>query len=148
MANSILIILFSKMLKFSKIIFSNSKNNVKEKSEYLRIFHLLKWKFQNELIIRWTCVEIGQGTMVFDTLVPKLPKYYDKCTTLWQFEVPVTRTITWCWLRLAKGTAKQKPNTWCQLTEQFDRSRWVAIISLWPFAVSILVLWVRLGKSK
>jgi len=46
-ANSILIILFSEMLKFSKIIFSKSKNIVKDNSEYLEIFHLLKWKFQN-----------------------------------------------------------------------------------------------------
>jgi len=42
LANSTLIILFSEMLKFSKIISSKSKNIVKENSEYLRIFHFLK----------------------------------------------------------------------------------------------------------
>jgi hypothetical protein len=42
LANSTLIILFSKMLQFKKIISSESKNIVKENSEYLGIFHLLK----------------------------------------------------------------------------------------------------------
>jgi hypothetical protein len=42
MANSTLIILFSEMLKISKIISSKSKNIVKENSEYLRIFHFSK----------------------------------------------------------------------------------------------------------
>jgi hypothetical protein len=42
LANSTLIILFSEMLKFSKLISSNSKNIVKDNSEYLGIFHLLK----------------------------------------------------------------------------------------------------------
>jgi hypothetical protein len=48
-----------------------------------------------------------------------------------------------------KGKAKEskKPSTWCQLTKQFDWSRWVAVISLSPFAIPILVLWVRLGKK-
>jgi hypothetical protein len=35
------------MLKILKIISSKPKNVVKENSEYLGIFHLLKWKFQN-----------------------------------------------------------------------------------------------------
>jgi hypothetical protein len=35
------------MLKFSKIIYSNPKKIVKENSEYLEIFQLLKWMFQN-----------------------------------------------------------------------------------------------------
>jgi hypothetical protein len=48
------------MLKFSNIIFSKSKNIVKDNSEYLGIFHLLKWIFQNELIIWWTCVEMAK----------------------------------------------------------------------------------------
>jgi hypothetical protein len=47
LANSTLIILISKMLKISKIISSKSKKIVKENSEYLGIFHLLKWFFQN-----------------------------------------------------------------------------------------------------
>jgi hypothetical protein len=34
-------------LKISKMISSKSKNIVKDNSEYLWIFHLLKWKFQN-----------------------------------------------------------------------------------------------------
>ncbi len=38
LANSMLIILFSKMLKFSNFISSKSKNIVKENNEYLRIF--------------------------------------------------------------------------------------------------------------
>jgi len=42
LANLTLIILFSKMLKFSKIISSKLKKIVKENSEYLGIFHLLK----------------------------------------------------------------------------------------------------------
>jgi hypothetical protein len=42
LASLTLIILFSEMLKFSKYIFSKSKNIVKENSEYLRIFHMLK----------------------------------------------------------------------------------------------------------
>jgi hypothetical protein len=46
LANSTLIILFSEMLKFSKIIFSKSNFFVKDRNEYLGIFHLLKWKFQ------------------------------------------------------------------------------------------------------
>jgi hypothetical protein len=47
LANSTLNILFSRMLKFSKIIFSKSKNIVKEIIQYLIIFRLLKWMFQN-----------------------------------------------------------------------------------------------------
>jgi hypothetical protein len=42
LANLTLIILFSEMLKFSKIISSKSKIIVKDNSEYLGIFHLLK----------------------------------------------------------------------------------------------------------
>jgi hypothetical protein len=42
LANSTLIILFSEMLKISKIISSKSKNNLKENSKYLKIFNLLK----------------------------------------------------------------------------------------------------------
>ncbi len=42
LANLTLIILFSEMLKFSKIISSKSKNIVKENSEHLGIFNLLK----------------------------------------------------------------------------------------------------------
>jgi hypothetical protein len=34
-------------LKFSFFISSKSKNIVKGNSEYLGMFHLLKWKFQN-----------------------------------------------------------------------------------------------------
>jgi hypothetical protein len=34
-------------LKFSKTIFSKSKNIVKDNSEFLRMFHLLKWIFQS-----------------------------------------------------------------------------------------------------
>jgi hypothetical protein len=46
--NSTLIILFSEMLKFSKIIFPNQYIYiVKENSGYLRIFHFLKQMFQN-----------------------------------------------------------------------------------------------------
>jgi hypothetical protein len=48
------------MLKFSKIISSKSKSIVKEDSEYIRIFHLLKWMFLNQLIIWRTCVEMAK----------------------------------------------------------------------------------------
>jgi hypothetical protein len=47
LANLTLIISISEMLKFSNFISSNSNNIVKENSEYLKIFHLLKWMFQN-----------------------------------------------------------------------------------------------------
>ncbi len=47
LANSTLIILFLEMLKFSKIICSKSKDIAKENEEYLGLFHLMKWKFQN-----------------------------------------------------------------------------------------------------
>jgi hypothetical protein len=47
LASSTLIILFSQMLKFSKIISSKSKNIVKKNSEYLEIFHFLKRMLQN-----------------------------------------------------------------------------------------------------
>jgi len=36
----------SEMLKFLKIK-SSKKNDVKDNSEYLGIFHLLKWNFKN-----------------------------------------------------------------------------------------------------
>jgi hypothetical protein len=42
------------MLKISKIISSKSKN-----SEYLKLFHFLKWMFQNLLIKQQTCVEMA-----------------------------------------------------------------------------------------
>jgi hypothetical protein len=53
------------MLKFSKIIFSKSKNIVKDNSEYLGIFHLLKWVFFNYLFIWWTCVEMAKVLWYF-----------------------------------------------------------------------------------
>jgi hypothetical protein len=48
---------------------------------------------------------------------------------------------------LAQHFCTSKPNTCCWLARCLDWSRWVAIISLLPFVVSVL-LWVRLGKSK
>jgi len=42
LVNLTLIILYLKLLKFSKTIFSKSKNIVKDNSEFLRMFHLLK----------------------------------------------------------------------------------------------------------
>jgi len=42
MANLTLIIFFFEILKFSKIIASKSKNILKNNSEYLETFHLLK----------------------------------------------------------------------------------------------------------
>jgi hypothetical protein len=42
LANSTLIILFQEMLEFSNFISSKSKNIVKDNSECLRIFYLLK----------------------------------------------------------------------------------------------------------
>jgi len=47
LVNSTLIILISEMLKFSKNIYSKSKNIVKDNSEYFGIFHFLQYKFQN-----------------------------------------------------------------------------------------------------
>jgi hypothetical protein len=46
---------------------------------------------------------------------------------------------------LAKGTAE--PSTYCWLATWFNWSMWVAIINLQPFAVTVLVLWVKLGKK-
>jgi hypothetical protein len=60
LTNSTLIMLFWKLLKFSKNISSELKNVVKNNNEYLRIFDLLKWKFQNYLIIWQTCVEMAK----------------------------------------------------------------------------------------
>jgi hypothetical protein len=47
LAESTLIILFSELLKFSQISSSKSKNIVKDNTQYLGTFHLLKWIFQN-----------------------------------------------------------------------------------------------------
>jgi hypothetical protein len=56
-----LILLFSEMLKFTKNISSKPKKIiVKDNNEYLGIFNLLKWIFQNELIIWQTCVEMAK----------------------------------------------------------------------------------------
>jgi hypothetical protein len=60
LTNLTLIILFSEMLKFSKINSSKSKNIVKDNSEYFGIFYLLKRIFQNQLIIRQTSVEMAK----------------------------------------------------------------------------------------
>ncbi len=60
LATSTLIILLSEFLKFSEIISSKSKNIVKDNNEYLGIFHLLNWIFQNELIIGQTSVEMAK----------------------------------------------------------------------------------------
>jgi hypothetical protein len=52
-----IIVLFSDMLEFStKKIKSYIKEFVKKNIDYLRIFCMLNWKFQNHLIIRQTCV--------------------------------------------------------------------------------------------
>ncbi len=45
LANSTLIILFSEMLKFSKMISSKSKKIVKDNSEYLGIFSFVETMF-------------------------------------------------------------------------------------------------------
>ncbi len=52
-----LIILFSKCLKFTP---QNKfkQNVVKENFESSRVFYLLNWKFQNQLIIGQTCVQV------------------------------------------------------------------------------------------
>jgi hypothetical protein len=47
LANLRVIILLSEMLKCWNFIFSKSKNIMKDNNEYLGIFHLLKWVFQN-----------------------------------------------------------------------------------------------------
>jgi hypothetical protein len=48
------------MLRFSKNISSKSKNVVKDNSEYLGKFYLLKWIFQNKLINQQTCVGMAK----------------------------------------------------------------------------------------
>jgi len=48
------------MLNFQIFICSKSKDIVKENNEYLRIFHLLNWIFQNYLIIWQTRVEMAK----------------------------------------------------------------------------------------
>jgi hypothetical protein len=60
LANSTLLILFSKMLRISKIICSKSKNIVKDNSEYSRNFPLLKWILRNSLSIWRTFVEMAK----------------------------------------------------------------------------------------
>ncbi len=61
LANLTLVILFSEILKFWNFDFFQIKIFiVKDNNEYLGIFHLLKWKFQNEFIIRWSCVEMAK----------------------------------------------------------------------------------------
>ncbi len=57
MANSTLIILFSKMLKISKNSLLNQKNIVKENNEF-NLF--VKWISQNLIIIQGTCVEMAK----------------------------------------------------------------------------------------
>ncbi len=47
------------MLEFSKNISSKSQNIVKENIGFLKIFYLLKWKFQNSLII-YRCVKMAK----------------------------------------------------------------------------------------
>jgi hypothetical protein len=59
LANSTLFLLFSEILKFSKIISSKSKNIVKENSEYFAIFHLSKLSHYS-MDMCWN----GQGTMI------------------------------------------------------------------------------------
>jgi hypothetical protein len=62
MANLTLIILFSEMFKFFlKLFSSKSKNILKDNSEYIRIFHLLKWFFKIIYLFIWqTCVEMAK----------------------------------------------------------------------------------------
>jgi hypothetical protein len=61
LANSTLInyIIF-KNVEIFKNYFFQSKSIVKDNIEYLRTFHLLKWFFQNCLIIRWAGVEMAK----------------------------------------------------------------------------------------
>jgi len=66
LANSTLIILFSEMLKFSKIISSKSKNIVKDNSEYLGIFHLLKGFFSKLINYSTDMCWNGQGTTIVE----------------------------------------------------------------------------------
>jgi hypothetical protein len=66
LANSTLIILFSESLKFSKNNFFRIKKIiVKKNSEYLAIFHLLKWKFPKLINYSTNMCWYGQGTMVW-----------------------------------------------------------------------------------
>jgi hypothetical protein len=82
LANLTLIILFSEMLKFSKIISSKSKNIVKENSEYLRIFKNISFVEMKVLKLIIICLTNmcwnGQPTttMVF-------PKIWEQAKIAW-----------------------------------------------------------------
>ncbi len=68
LANSTLIILFSKMLKFSKINFSYSKISLKDNSEYLGNVPFVEMNL-SKLIDYSMDVDMcwnGQGTTIFD----------------------------------------------------------------------------------
>jgi hypothetical protein len=66
------------MLKFSKIIFSKSKNIVKDNSEYFGVFHLLKIS----LIIQKTYVEMATKVLRYinyqDENYNRFIKFYTK----------------------------------------------------------------------
>ncbi len=62
LANSTLIILFSEMLKISKIISSKSKNIVKDNSEYLGIFYFVEMNFSKLINYSMNMCWNGQGT--------------------------------------------------------------------------------------
>jgi hypothetical protein len=71
LASSTLNILFSEMLKFSKIIFSKSKNIVKKNSEYLGIFHFVEMNVSKLINYLMDMCWNGQGTSV--------PCFPDRC---------------------------------------------------------------------
>jgi len=52
------------LLKFSEIISCKSKNIVKDNSEYLGVFYLLKWIFQKLINYLMNMCWNGQGTTV------------------------------------------------------------------------------------
>ncbi len=61
LANSTLIIIIFKNDEIFENYFSQIKKNiVKDNSEYFGIFHLLKWKFQNSIVIWHACVEMAK----------------------------------------------------------------------------------------
>jgi hypothetical protein len=57
------------MLKFSKIFFSEFKNN--NLMKYFRTRHLLNWNSQNQIIIQLEHAWNSQGTTILLTYSPK-----------------------------------------------------------------------------
>jgi len=99
-----LIILFSEFSNFQKLFLWNQKN-----SEYLRIFNVLKWIFQNSLTFRCTCVEMAKVLQWYAIIVgpnwdhvPWLHKnVFSRMKEMWQKAYQKTKKIPFLCLLVA-----------------------------------------------